>query len=118
MTDSPDHHKRLARVLLITSGVLLLWALAVIVTGGFRIEVGSIRISSRNASRIFLFAALSAALAWRLAYRDPLEVWLQARRELLRKAGLLLAGPRPSGSWLPACSTEAGRRRRRILRDT
>jgi hypothetical protein len=92
MTDSPDHHKRLARVLLITSGVLLLWALAVILTGGFRIEVGSIRISSRNASRIFLFAALPAALAWRLAYRDPLEVWLQARRELLRKAGLLLAG--------------------------
>ena len=91
MTDSPSTHQRLARVLLITSGVLLLWALAVTLTGGFRIEVGSIRISSRNASRIFLFAALPAALAWRLAYRDRLEVWLQARRGLLRKAGLLLA---------------------------
>jgi hypothetical protein len=91
MTDSPSTHQRLARVLLITSGVLLLWALTVTLTGGFRIEVGSIRISSRNASRIFLFAALPAALAWRLAYRDRLEVWLQARRGLLRKAGLLLA---------------------------
>lgn len=91
MTDSPGNHQRLARVLLITSGVLLLWALAVTFTGGFRIEVGAIRISSRNASRIFLFAALPAALAWRLAYRDRLEVWLQARRGLLRKAGLLLA---------------------------
>ena len=91
MTDSPGNHPRLAWVLLITSGVLLLWALAVTLTGGFRIEVGSIRISSRNASRIFLFAALPAALAWRLAYRDRLEVWLQARRGLLRRLGLLSA---------------------------
>jgi Dolichyl-phosphate-mannose-protein mannosyltransferase len=91
MIKSSNNHQRLARVLLITSGVLLLWALAVTVTGGFRIDVGSIRISSRNASRIFLFAALPAALAWRLAYRDRLEVWLQARRGLLRKAGPLLA---------------------------
>ena len=88
MTDSPDNPQRLARVLLITSGVLLLRALAVTLTGGFRIEVGSIGISSRNASRIFLFAALPAAPAWRLAYRGRLEVWLHARRGP-RKAGLL-----------------------------
>ena len=91
MTDSPDTHQRLARVLIVTSGALLLWALAVTITGGFRIEVASIRISSRNASRIFLFAALPAALAWRLAYRDRLEVWLQSRRGLLRKLAALSA---------------------------
>jgi hypothetical protein len=91
MTDSSGTHQRLARVLLIMSGALLLWALAVTLTGGFRIEIGSIRISSRNASRIFLFAALPAALAWRLAYRDRLEVWLQGRRGLLRNAGRLSA---------------------------
>ena len=71
--------------------VLLLWALAVTITGGFRIEVASIRISSRNASRIFLFAALPAALAWRLAYRDRLERWLQSRHGLLRTLGVLSA---------------------------
>ena len=91
MTDSSDNYQRLARVLLIASGLLLLWALAVTITGGFRIQAGPIRISSRNASRIFLFAALPAALAWRLAYRDRLEVWLQSRRGLLRKVGGLSA---------------------------
>jgi Dolichyl-phosphate-mannose-protein mannosyltransferase len=91
MTDSHDNHQRLARVLIITSGVLLLWALAVTITGGFRIDVGSIRISSRNASRIFLFAALPAALAWRLAYRDRLELWLQSRHARLRTLAVLSA---------------------------
>ena len=91
MTNSPDHYQRLARVLLIASGLLLLWALAVTITGGFRIQAGPIRISSRNASRIFLFAALPAALAWRLAYRDPLERWLQSRHALLRTVGTLVA---------------------------
>ena len=91
MTNSSDNYQRLARVLLITSGVLLLWALAVTITGGFRIQVGFIRISSRNASRIFLLAALPAALAWRLAYRHWLERWLQSRHELLRTLGVLSA---------------------------
>jgi hypothetical protein len=91
MTDSSATRQRLARVLMLTSGALLLWALAVAITGGFRIDVGPIRISSRNPSRIFLFAALPAALAWRLAYRDRLEVWLQSRRRLLRTLGALSA---------------------------
>ena len=91
MTTSHDPYQRLARVLLIASGLLLLWALAVTITGGFRIQVGPMRISSRNASRIFLFAALPAAVAWRLAYRDRLERWLQARHALLRTVGALVA---------------------------
>jgi hypothetical protein len=89
MTESFETHRRLARALIVTSAALLLWAAAVAITGGFRVEIASIRISSRNASRIFLIAALPAALAWRLAYRDRLEVWLQSRRLLLRQLAAL-----------------------------
>ena len=89
MTESLETHRRLAQALIVTSAALLLWAAAVAITGGFRVELGSIRISSRNASRIFLIAALPAALAWRLAYRERLEVWLQSRRMLLRTLAVL-----------------------------
>ena len=88
MTEISERHLRLARALIAAAVALLLWAVAVAITGGFRIEIASIRISSRNASRIFLFAALPAALAWRLAYRDRLEVWLQSRRGALQRAGV------------------------------
>src|SRR5687768_4787951 len=91
MTESFETHRRLAQALIVTSAALLLWAAAVAITGGFRVELGSIRISSRNASRIFLIAALPAALAWRLAYRERLEVWLQSRRDVLRRIGLAVA---------------------------
>src|SRR5688500_16241069 len=91
MTESLDRSQRLARGLLILSAAMLAWAAAVAITGGFRIELASIRISSRNASRIFLLAAVPAALAWRLAYREWLEVWLQSRRALLRKLAVLVA---------------------------
>src|SRR5262245_58741321 len=91
MPHSSDNSQRLARVLLLASGMLLLWALAIMITGGFRIQIASIRISSRNASRILLIAALPAALAWRLAYRDPLEHWLLTRQRLLRTLGVVLA---------------------------
>jgi len=87
----PETSSRLARALLVLSALMLLWAAVVVVTGGFRIEIGSMRISSRNASRIFLFAALPAALAWRLAYREWLEVWIVTHRAALRRLGAALA---------------------------
>jgi hypothetical protein len=117
MTESFETHRRLARALIVTSAALLLWAVAVAITGGFRVELASIRISSRNASRIFLIAALPAALAWRLAYRERLEVWLQSRRLLLRRlaalamlgvaGGLLVTGVR-YGSRTAAASDPSG----------
>ena len=113
----PDRHHRLARILLVVSAALFAWAAAVAVTGGFRIDLGSIRISSRNPSRIFLMAALPAALAWRLAYRDALEVWLRANRLLLQRlafvssvlfaAGVVAAGVK-YGSRTAAASDPSG----------
>jgi len=88
---SQNRPHRFARALLLASGALLVWAAAVAITGGFRIEWGSIRISSRNASRIFLIAALPATLAWRLAYRDRLERWLRSNAAWLQAAALLTA---------------------------
>ncbi len=117
MTESLETHRRLAQALIVTSAALLLWAAAVAITGGFRVELGSIRISSRNASRIFLIAALPAALAWRLAYRERLEVWLQSRRLLLRTlaglatlavAGGFVVGGVLYGSRTAAASDQSG----------
>ena len=88
-TEYPETHRRLARALLIVAAALVLWAAVAAITGGFRIQIGPIRISSRNASRIFLIAALPAALAWRLAYRERLEAWLTSHRTGLRRMGLI-----------------------------
>ena len=44
--------------------LLVVWAAAIAITGGFRIELGPVRISSRNAVRVLLIAVVPAALAW------------------------------------------------------
>ena len=44
--------QRWGRRLLIAAVLLLLWAAVIAATGGFRIEIGSLRISSRNATRV------------------------------------------------------------------
>ena len=40
MTESFETHRRLAQALIVTSAALLLWAAAVAITGGFRVELG------------------------------------------------------------------------------
>jgi hypothetical protein len=50
------------------------------VTGGFLLQLGGLRISSRNPSRVTLLALALAAIAWRLAYRDSLGVRLRQLR--------------------------------------
>jgi hypothetical protein len=70
-------HSVIARVLLIAGLAFLAWALVIAVTGGFRIELGPARISSRNSSRVFMLALLALAAAWRLAYQDHVEAWMQ-----------------------------------------
>ena len=63
------------------------------VTGGFRIELGPVRISSRNSSRVFLLALVSLAIAWRLAYVAQLEAWIQRYAGRVdRKAGAIAWG--------------------------
>jgi Dolichyl-phosphate-mannose-protein mannosyltransferase len=79
---------RWARILLIVSIVLAIWAAIIGLTGGFRISVGPIRISSRNSARGFLLALLPAALAWRLAYQDWLEERVARALPLLRRLAI------------------------------
>jgi Dolichyl-phosphate-mannose-protein mannosyltransferase len=79
-----DRTLRLARALLIIAGLLAIWAAAIAITGGFRIELGPVRISSRNAVRVLLLAVVPAALAWRLGYREWLEAALLQWRPVLR----------------------------------
>lgn len=83
--------ERRARTLLIIAAVLMAWSAAVALTGGFRIELWGMRISSRNALRIFLIGAIPAIVAWRLAYVERLEAWLLARRTLFRRLAPWLA---------------------------
>ena len=61
---------RWGRRLLLGAILLLSWAAIVAATGGFRIEIGPLRFSSRNATRIAYAGAILALVAWRLAYRE------------------------------------------------
>ena len=61
------------------------WAAAIALTGGFLVEVGPIRVSSRNANRVLLLALIALIAAWRLAYRE----WVAAR---VRQTPAALAG--------------------------
>ena len=69
---------RRARILLTVAAILLTWSAVVAITGGFRLELWGLRISSRNALRIFLIGAVPAVWAWRLAYVERLDAWLRA----------------------------------------
>ena len=74
-----------ARVLLTVAAILLTWSAVVAISGGFRLELWGLRISSRNALRIFLIGAVPAVIAWRLAYRAPLDAWLARVRPQVRR---------------------------------
>ena len=74
--------ERWARRLLIASAVLAGWAGVIWVTGGFLLQLGGFRISSRNPSRVALLAVTLVVIAWRLAYRD----WLGVRLRQLSSA--------------------------------
>jgi Dolichyl-phosphate-mannose-protein mannosyltransferase len=85
MSQADGRTLRWARALLVLAGLLTLWAAAIAITGGFRFELGPVRISSRNAMRALLLAVVPAALAWRLAYREWLELQLRQRRPALHR---------------------------------
>ena len=52
-----------ATLLLTIAAILLAWSAVIAITGGFRIELWGLRISSRNALRIFLLGAIPAVWA-------------------------------------------------------
>jgi hypothetical protein len=102
MPQSVDRTLRWARGLLVIAGVMAVWAAVIAITGGFRIELGPVRISSRNAVRVLLIAVVPAALAWRVAYREWLDSSLELWQPVLRRraaaavwlmaAGVLIVG--------------------------
>jgi hypothetical protein len=62
-----DAVTRLRRVVLSIAVVAALWAALAALTGGGAIQLGAIRISSRNPRNPLLAALLAAALAWAIA---------------------------------------------------
>jgi hypothetical protein len=64
-----DAVARLRRIVLSLAVAAALWAALAALTGGGSIQLGAIRISSRNPRNPFLTALLAAALAWAIAPR-------------------------------------------------
>jgi dolichyl-phosphate-mannose-protein mannosyltransferase len=60
---------RPCRILLIAAGLALLWAWTISFTGGFLVEIGRLRISSRNTQNPLLLAIVTCAAAWMLTPR-------------------------------------------------
>ena len=81
-----------ATLLLTIAAILLTWSAVIALTGGFRIELWGLRISSRNALRIFLLGAIPAVWAWRLAYVERLDAWLVRARPVVHRIAPALAG--------------------------
>jgi len=53
MTEPFESHRRLAQALIVVSAALLLWAAAVAITGGFRVEISRRSGSLRETPRAF-----------------------------------------------------------------
>jgi hypothetical protein len=80
--------ERWGRRLLAAAILLLSWAAFIAASGGFLIEIGALRISSRNSTRVAAAGMLLALAAWRLAYRDQVHRAVSAVPQLLRRAEL------------------------------
>ena len=76
---------RWGKRLLIASFALLAWAVVIFATGGFLLDLGPVRVSSRNASRVLVLALALAVIAWRLAYREWVARRLQQIPSALRR---------------------------------
>lgn len=83
MPASRSASERWGRRLLAAALLLLSWAGFLAASGGFLIDIGVLRISSRNPTRVAAAGILLALVAWRLAYRE------QVRRAALAVPGLL-----------------------------
>ena len=72
--------------LLVLAVVMLLWALAVGLTGGFVLSIGGMRLSSRSMRNALMVFSLAMAAAWAIAPRGR-------RRSALSEAWTRLAAP-------------------------
>ena len=89
------HIRRALQVLWLLA---MLWAVAVVVTGGISITVGMIPFSSRSPRNPILIAALTGLAAWVLAWPRPrhalqsdLEVWRQRALTVVADWGVITA---------------------------
>jgi hypothetical protein len=82
---------RWGRRLLFTATVLLSWAAFIAASGGFLVEVGGVRLSSRNPTRVAAAGIVLALIAWRLAYRELLRRAAAAVPGLLGRAEMRVA---------------------------
>ena len=82
----PVSRSRLIFILLIAAACAVLWALAISVTGGFVLEVGRIRVSSRNHINPLILAIAASAAAWILAPRRHRRQTIDAEFERLVRA--------------------------------
>jgi hypothetical protein len=81
---------------LLAAGVLLLsWAAFIAASGGFLIDLGVLRISSRNPTRVAAAGTLLVLAAWRLAYREQLRRAASAVPGLLKRTELRFAAVAP-----------------------
>ena len=90
MPASRSVSERWGRRLLAAAILLLSWAAFIAASGGFLIEIGALRISSRNSTRVAAAGMILALAAWRLAYREHVHRAVSAVPELLRRAELRL----------------------------
>jgi hypothetical protein len=65
----PVSRSKPCRLLLIASGLALLWAWIISFSGGFIFRIGQLRISSRNSNNPLVLALLALAAAWVVAPR-------------------------------------------------
>jgi hypothetical protein len=90
--DAPSERSlRWARILLIAAGLLAVWSILALITGGVRYDLGPVRLSSRNPVRPVLLAMLLAVIAWRMAYEQRLERRLQRLSAVESRAAPIVA---------------------------
>lgn len=93
---------RWSRLLLRAAAVVAAWGLAVSITGGFVIEYGPLRLSSRNSRNSFLIAIIISIIAIGLASTEDRRRWFSpVRRVFERGADWINALSRLSG-WVAA----------------
>ena len=82
--------ERWGKRLFLAAVLLLSWAAAIAASGGFRVEIGTLHLSSRNPTRVAAAGILLALIAWRLAYREQLRSAASALPGLVTRTELRL----------------------------
>jgi hypothetical protein len=91
-----EKRRRWGKRLLVASSALLAWAAVIFATGGFLLDLGPVRVSSRNASRVLVLALALAVIAWHLAYREWVARRVRQIPSVLRRIDELIRSSAPA----------------------